>query len=214
MAMFGSYSPGTASGYGGGMFEPFDFMTGINDALAQNQAMGAAKPKKGFGNFLQAFAGSLGDSLTGNPVYAQQMQAQAEQERMEQWYERKRQDELADYEAKKGIDAKYAAPEYEGSIDEFQQAKNLGYIPQELGYQDFLKLKNPGTFIPPAPTVIPYGATPISDGGGNSGGGSGLPRVTNQAEYEALPAGSQFIDPGGNVRKKGGQSAAPTGGFL
>lgn len=189
-------------------FQPFDYMSGINEALAQNAAM--AKPKKsgGFGGFLKNFAGYLGDSLTGNPIYAQQMSNQAEQQRMEEWYERKRQDELADYEAKKGIDAKYTSPEFEGSIDEFQQAKQLGYIPESLGYQDFLKLKNPGTFIPPAPTVIPYGATPVSgQGGGN------VPRVSNQAEYDALPPGTQFMDPSGNVRTKGGQPAAPAGGF-
>jgi len=203
---FNSYP---ASGYGG---DPNgNIIPGMGDleaSLAQNAALGASQPKKkggGFGGFLKNLAGFYGDSLTGNPIYAQQMQSQAEQDRMEQWYERKRQDELKDYEAKKGIDSKYASPDYEGAIGEFNQAKQLGYIPPKLSYQDFLKLKNPGTFIPPAPTVIPYGATQI---------GGGLPKVSNQAEYDALPAGSQFLDPNGNVRTKGGQSAAPTGGFL
>lgn len=189
--------------------DPSQYITGygdINAALAQNAALGQQrKPKKGFGEFLRNFAGIYGDTLTGNPVFAKQQEAIAEQQRMAELYERKRQDELADYEAKKRIDQQYSGPDYEGSIDEFQQAKQLGYVPQELGYQDFLKLKNPGTFIPPAPTVIPYGATEIPQGG--------LPKVSNQAEYEALPPGTQYTDPNGNVRTKGGQSGAPTGGF-
>lgn len=191
------------------MFQPFDYTSGINEALARNAALGQQQqPKKGFGNFLRAFAGNLGDSLTGNPVYAQLQQQQAEQERMEQWYERKRQDELADYEAKKGIDAKYNAPDYEGSIDEFQQAQKLGYIPEGMGYQDFLKLKNPGQYVPPSPVNIPYGATVEGgDGAGN------LPQVSDEAGYNALPPGAMYRDPSGNIRKKGGPSLGGSGGF-
>lgn len=206
MGFFG----GSISGYGGGMYEPIDMMGGINDALQQNAALGASMPKKkgGFGNFLQAFAGHYGDALTGNPVYAQQMAQQAEQEQMEQWYERKRQDELADYEAKKGIDAKYSSPDYDADIREFQQAKQLGYVPENMSYQDFARMKNPGQFVPPAPVNIPYGAT--VEGGDNSGN---VPQVSDETGYNALPPGAMYKDPNGVIRRKGGQSVPPTGGF-
>lgn len=51
--------------------------------------------------------------------------------------------------------------------------------------------------------------------GASGPSGNQLPRVTDKASYDALPAGSQFMDPQGNIRTKGGQSgASSTGGFL
>jgi hypothetical protein len=115
MALFGNLGqPMMLPGYGGGMFDPQNgiggMSAGLDQALAQNKAMGAAKPKKGFGEFLRMFAGTLGDSLTGNPVYSQAQQHQQEMKAQEEWYERKRQDELADYKARKGIDQEFAPP--------------------------------------------------------------------------------------------------------
>jgi hypothetical protein len=118
MALFGNLGqPMMIPGYGGGMFDPQNgiggMSAGLDQALAQNKTMGAAqagKPKKGFGEFLRMFAGTLGDNLTGNPVYSQAQQHQREMQAQEEWYERKRQDELADYEARKGIDQEFAPP--------------------------------------------------------------------------------------------------------
>lgn len=164
---------------------------------------------KGFGQFLRSWAGNLGDSLTGNPAYARSQQALEEQQRLMQAYEAKRQAELEDYEKKKKIDQQYSTKGYEGSIDEFQQAKQLGYIPKDLGYQDFLRLKTPNSFVTPPPVSIPYGAKVE---GGDTGTG-GLPRVQDEAGYNALPPGTTYIDPNGNVRKKGGPSQGGSGGF-
>lgn len=61
-----------------------DYMRGIDNALARNQAMALPpvaspmpnpkkKPSK-IGQFLGAFAGHLGDNLSGNPVYANHLQ--------------------------------------------------------------------------------------------------------------------------------------------
>lgn len=217
MAMFGTPGYGIP-GYGGGMFPmdspfggPIDFgMDSINQALDQNAAIGAAKPKKGFGEFLKAFAGHLGDNLSGNPVYAQQMQQQAQQQQLEQWYERKRQDEMADYEAKKQIDARYSSPDLPGLADEYNWYNQQ---PQETqrGVQDYMRMRYPGNFVPPAPVNIPYGAT-VQGGGGSSP--SGLPQVRDEAGYNALPPGATYLDPNGIVRKKGGQSGGGSaGGF-
>jgi len=40
-----------------------------------------------------------------------------------------------------------------------------------------------------------------------------LPQVTDDASYEALPAGAQFRDPQGNIRTKGGTASNSGGGF-
>lgn len=186
-------------------------MGSLNAALAQNAAIRAAKPKKGFGDFLRNFAGLYGDQLTGNPVFAK-MQAQlAEQQQSMAEYERKRQDELKDYEAKKGIDAQYSKQDLPGIVDEFKTAQQLGYVPKEFSYQDYLKLRFPGNFVPPSPVSIPYGST-VS--GGDAGSPTGLPKVQDEAGYNALPPGATYIDPNGVIRKKGGPSQGGSGGFL
>lgn len=41
-----------------------------------------------------------------------------------------------------------------------------------------------------------------SSGGAAGQGSSGLPRVTNEADYNALPSGATFLDPQGNQRRK------------
>jgi hypothetical protein len=202
-------------GYGGGMFDPQNgiggMSAGLDQALAQNKAMGAAKPKKGFGDFLRIFAGTMGDQLTGRPVYAQHQQAQEEMKAQEEWYERKRQDELADYEAKKNIDSQYDGPEMPGLAKEVQWINSLP-PPEREQAMKYIQMLRPGNFVPPAPVNIPYGAT-VSGGGGGEPSSSGLPRVTDTQGYNALPPGATYLDPNGIVRKKGGQSASPTGGF-
>lgn len=144
--------------------DPSQYISGYGDldaALAQNAALGqqqAQKPKKGFGSFLRAFAGIYGDTLTGNPVYAQQQAQRAEQQQMEQWYERKRKDEMADYEAKKRIDAQYSAPDKPGLADEFDWFKQQSPETQKA-VQDYMKMRYPGQFTPPTPITMEPGDT-------------------------------------------------------
>jgi len=48
-----------------------------------------------------------------------------------------------------------------------------------------------------------------------AGSASNVPRVSDAATYEAVPAGQQYITPDGTIRvKPGGQSSSTTGGFL
>lgn len=55
----------------------------------------------------------------------------------------------------------------------------------------------------------------VIGGGGQQGGGGNLPAPRSKADFEALPPGSQFVDPNGVVRQKpGGQTgSAPSGPF-
>jgi hypothetical protein len=159
MALFGNLGqPMLIPGYGGGMFDPqggiAGMSSGLDAALMQNQQMAQQKPKKkGFGEFLRVFAGTLGDSLTGNPVYSQQQQQMAELQAQEEWYERKRQDELADYEARKGIDAQYAGPEMPGIAKEVSWVQSLPPEERERAMQIIQTLR-PGNFVPPSPVTM------------------------------------------------------------
>jgi hypothetical protein len=189
--------------FGGSLYQPIDYMSGINDALAQNAALGASKPKKGgFGNFLGAFAGYLGDSLTGNPIYAQQQAQMAEQEQMEQWYERKRQDELADYEAKKRIEMQYSGPEMPGIAKETDWYSGLDDAGKAQA-DAYMRQRYPQQFVPPSPTVLPYNAQRV-DGGGGEGEIHVNPQTGEQIRFN--PQSGQW-------EKVGGQSGAPAGNF-
>lgn len=190
-------------GYGGGMFPT----TGISnasaglDAALQQNAQGAAMPKQKnkFGEFLRMFAGNLGDSLTGNPIFAQQQQAMAEQQRMEEMYERKRRDDLSDYEARKGIDQQYSAPDLPGIADEYNWF-NQQPPETQARVQEYMKMRYPGQFVPPAPVTM--GAGDTVEGGGpiavNPQTGESLRYNPNTKQWEAT----------------GGPSPGGSGGFL
>lgn len=45
------------------------------------------------------------------------------------------------------------------------------------------------------------------------GGGAGIPKVADQAGYDAVPAGGKYMTPDGHIRVKGGGSGNATGGF-
>jgi hypothetical protein len=58
------------------------------------------------------------------------------------------------------------------------------------------------------PLILP------NDGSHAPGAPANMPRVTDQASYDAIPPGGQYMDPQGNIRTKGGQSGAGSaGGF-
>jgi hypothetical protein len=211
MALFGNLGqPMMIPGYGGGMFDPQNgiggMSAGLDQALAQNKTMGAAqagKPKKGFGEFLRMFAGTLGDNLTGNPVYSQAQQHQREMQAQEEWYERKRQDELADYEAKKNIDSQYDGPEMPGLAKEVQWINSLP-PPEREQAMKYIQMLRPGNFVPPAPVNIPYGAT-VSGGGGAPAPGT----VEDGYRFK----GGNPADPNAWEPVNGGPSPQGSGGF-
>ena len=206
MAMFGSSTPG----YGGGMFDPEnplvvpDYMGGINEALNQNAAYGQAEPKKkGIGDFLAAFAGHYGDTLTGNPVYAnsqrgKQEAEQAERSKQEQkdwWYEQQR------------YQRENQGPDIDADIKEFQQLKEFGYVPEGMSYQEFAQMKNPGM---QSPIILPRNAQQIG------GGSSGPPPEAVQYLQSNPNTAAQFeqkYGPGLARKYLGGPSPQGSGGF-
>jgi hypothetical protein len=67
-------------------------MRGIEDALARNEALGAEQSqgrKSGVGDFLLAWAGHLGDNLTGNPAYSNSLKHRWQLEQIDREAERK-----------------------------------------------------------------------------------------------------------------------------
>jgi hypothetical protein len=218
MALFGNLGqPMLIPGYGGGMFDPqggiAGMSSGLDAALMQNQQMAQQKPKKkGFGEFLRVFAGTLGDSLTGNPVYSQQQQQMAELQAQEEWYERKRQDELADYEARKGIDAQYAPPKERRTIT----------VDGIVLDQDTMQpiYESPYSKIIPGPDGSFYEQTRQGLGGGQQ---FNPPQTTGTVgsaiRQQAMDAIQQGADPAAVLKRlqelEGGQAGSGSpGGFL
>ena len=144
-----------------------------------------------------------------NEGQAQQQQAMA-QAAAEQ---RRRAEALADYGTRKEIDQQYAAPEGPKTYED-NSGNRWAYDPatgQTIGdkpiwvdptekviYQDGMQIRVPN---------------PYRSGGAPAGGD--IPAVTDEASYNALPAGAQFRDDQGNIRtKSGGGASNSTGGFL
>jgi hypothetical protein len=93
-------------------------------------------------------------------------------------------------------------------IREFDIATQRGLVPQGTSYQQFLQMKNPGMN---SPVVLPQNYTMVQGGGQPQGQ---VPQVHDQASYDAIPPGSQYMTPDGHMRVKGGSTApAPSSGF-
>jgi hypothetical protein len=78
----------------------------------------------------------------------------------------------------------------QGKIEWHQQGENPSFATDSMGHP--IGSANPAT---------------VAVGGGNQ------PTVTDQKSYDAVPPGGHYLDPNGHMRVKGGQSAAPAGGF-
>jgi hypothetical protein len=95
-----------------------------------------------------------------------------------------------------------------GIIREFDIATQRHLVPEGTSFQQYAQMRNPGMT---APVTIPYGATVTAPGQAASGN---VPQVHDQASYDAIPPGSQYMTPDGHMRVKGGSTApAPSSGF-
>jgi hypothetical protein len=103
----------------------------------------------------------------------------------------------------------HPASEVPAGLREFQYYQGLD-DPTRKSYEKFLQITHPAMMAP-----ITLGPNDTYDPGGGAPAGDGLPTVSDQASYDAVPAGGKYKDPQGNIRTKGGQSGGGSaGGFL
>lgn len=177
-------------------FDPIFSDNGISDALRQNAAVGAEKkPKFNFGQFLAAWAGHLGDSLTGNPVYGNALQSRAQGQAQEE--ERRRQQEWW-YEQQRYQQAN-KAPDKPGIAEELEWFQSLP--PEQRGpAAEYIRMRYPGS---QSPQMIPHGYDEVPQQGGAA------PTATG-------PNGEKirFNPQSGAWEPMGGQAGQPSpGGF-
>jgi hypothetical protein len=199
-------------GYGGGDMAGSSLPdgSGIAEALARNAQLGAEKkPKFDIGQFLLAWAGHLGDNLTGSPVYASTLKDKAAAEadarsaeaQKAWWYEQQR------------YQAENRPKDKPGVAEEFEWFNSL---PPEMKKPvgEYMQMRYPGM---QAPQMIPYGYEQV--GGGQPAGppaGENIPTLSSPEQAASLPPGSRFRTPDGRIKivPGGPTGSAPSGGFL
>lgn len=174
------------------------------------------EPRKGGlfarGGIGRSIAGTIGDVLLQRgglkPMYAPAMKAQHEALLAQQ----ERENALADYESKKKIDQRYAAPgdnidlreDNAGNVWQFD--KRTG---QPIGAKPVWVDQTPKEFVHEGMRFsIP---NPYLSGGAAPSGN--VPTVSDEATYNAVPPGGQYRDPQGNLRTKGGPTPQASGTF-
>lgn len=218
-ALLSGASPGFAGGMFGGEAGPMiPGMGGIEQALAQNATMRPqqpSRPKLGVGDWI----GLLGDAVRGfkgqDPVYGPRMQEQRKQQT--------RNNALANYldDPEGAIRALFAAgdPETALAVMKARQGGEPPAFVQEFEYRDRLDPERRKAYddYAAARKFNPYGAPLVMNQGDRyipSGGEQdGLPQVSDQATYDAVPPGAQYVTPDGNIRTKGGATASPSPTF-
>ena len=210
-APLGGRSPYETPGIGDGMT--------VQYTPQERVAAQPTEPKKsglfGKGGVGRAIAGTIGDFLMQRsgmaPVYAPTMMQQRQEAAQAAAEQRKYSMDLAMHDAKKQIDKRYDTPEV-GVFED--NAGNRWTYDKATGRP----LGDAPVFVDGTPREFVHEGMRFSIQnpylrGQNAGGGS-IPRVTDEASYNALPAGSQFYDDEGKLRtKSGGPSQPATGGF-
>jgi hypothetical protein len=209
-----------------------DATSGIQAALAQNQALHqqqiaqqSAGPRVFGSSGLANFLGRLGDALlvgTGHdPIYAPMLKDREAESRKQHLgtalanYLGDSDSALAEIfraDPEVGIDLykiQHPASEVPSGLKEFQYYQGLDPTTR-AAYEKFLQITHPAMMAP-----ITLGPNDTYDPGGGATAADGLPTVSDQASYDAVPAGGKYKDPQGNIRTKGGQSGGGSaGGFL
>lgn len=170
----------------------------------------------GLQDFLQR---RMGEQPTGvsnlmqRQMAEQQAVAQASQAQLQ------RAQELADFETKEGIKAKYEVPGIQQNADYIRRTQgddaadnyiaNYGRAPVQ---PTAVNMPGLGSFYG-TPEQVSASIAAAMGRSAPQGGGS-IPRVTDEASYNSLPAGSKFYDDEGNLRTKAGGPTQPaSGGF-
>jgi hypothetical protein len=156
--------------------------------------------------------GAIGDAFTGRPMTSQmilgarQDRRQQEQALAAEQRALQNQRELIGYSAE--TEARYKQP----------KGPEIGLFEDNAGNR-FRYDKTTGMPIDEKPIFVdPNERVFVQDGAvvrvpNTFRQQSGMPRVSNRQEYDALPPGAQYTDPNGNIRTKGGSGGNVGGGF-
>jgi hypothetical protein len=212
---------GDGTGLGGGMPEPMQPQMSPMDtyqriAAISGQQAAPEQPNKHAG--LHRAAGIFSDFLSGlngqQGQYLPMLQKQKEAEREAVQYQQHRADAYSDWQKQ----ADYTAAHKPVNYDTFQQAMVDGGIQPGTPQWVSLSKQRAATLATPAPQMV--GSL---DTGYNwvtppppqimGDGAAGMPKVTDQASYDALPAGATYTTPDGHTRTKGGGVSNGAGGF-
>lgn len=169
--------------------------------------------QQGMGRYL---AGAIGDALLQNagmqPVFAPAQRDQRRAQLEDVQWSRRQQQERAD----KQWEWQNKPP----ADDQFTRALEAsGIRPGDPKYADAMKRRVETLLNPMVPMqstdaqgnpIVTYVPRNPSQGGTSA---SATPTVTDQASYDALPAGAQYLDPSGHMRTKGGGAGNGAGGF-
>ena len=200
-------------GIGDGMTQPEQPMMSAIRAPAEQPKRGLGTKLFGAGWEDKAFA--LGGMLRGDPTgaYMMRQEKQREQDALAQAAaeQRKYSMDLAMHDAKKQIDKRYDTPEV-GVFED--NAGNRWTYDKATGRP----LGEAPVFVDGTPKEFVHEGMRFSIQNpylrGQNPGGGNIPRVTDEASYNALPAGSQFYDDEGKLRtKSGGPTQPASGGF-
>lgn len=185
-----------------------DAMSGINEALLRNAQQMPREPRGGFLGFLGQALGYMGDNLSGNSQFGNNLLRDRLMRQEAEQRQRQRAESLQDFEAKERIKQKYDKPDIPAIAKEIQYWEGIG---RPDVARDVLAKHQMTTVseVDPRTGEVRYryvNPTQIM------GGDSSAVRVSSRAEYESLPPGAQYIAPDGSVRRKGG--ASPSNGSL
>lgn len=196
---------------------PHPFPTQQQPAPPQNKRWlegGKFTAKDGIGLVL----GALGDAFSGRPTTANMIWDTTNQRRKvemeQQQYQRKREDDFADWQKQFDYERANPKPVNNDTQRDFEFIR--GTLGEEAANQYLRNLGDPMVTVPlPNGQVYsgPRSGMGSALGGGQAQQGGNLPTVSDQRSYDLIPAGSQYRDPSGQIRTKGGGASNGTGSF-
>jgi len=196
--------PPLNGGYGGGVA---DQMTAINSALQQNAALPPPQPGfAGKGGTLWDIIGAIGDGFGGKGIYTDAMQQNRQIEADQAKYEQRRQQEMADWQAKQ----EYERANKDNTPDWEQTAK---WLEGQGRTQEAADIRAKATMVSTIQNNPATGESRfVYAHPSQLSGGADIPVVSSAADAAKLPPGSSFRPyPGGPVKKVPG-GAGPAGG--
>jgi hypothetical protein len=186
-----------------------DAMSGINEALLRNAQQMPREPRGGFLGFLGQALGYMGDNLSGNSQFGNNLLRDRLMRQEAEQRQRQRAESLQDYEAKERIKQKYDKPDIPSIAKEEQYWRSIG---RDDIADDVVAKHRMATVSEANPLTgeVRYRYVRPAE---LMGGGGGARRVSSKEEYDALPPNTEYIAPDGSVRRKGGAgpAAAPQG---